>query len=194
MFEQFSKAARSVVVVAQEEARELHSPHIDVEHVLLGVICSPDAELRKILTDNGITAEDIRDRLTTEVSSEPLGADDAAALKSIGIDLDAVRDSVQATFGEGAFDEPAPTEKGRGKSRLGGILNFGHIPFSRDAKKTLEISLREAVSRKDDSIRPGHILLAVLRTANPTTRELLGDKDGMDRLRTAAHEILDRAA
>ena len=152
MFERFSKTARRAVVVAQEEARELRSPQIDVEHVLLGVLSSPDAPLRKILTDNGITAEQIRDRLTTEISSEPLGADDAAALESIGIDLEAVRDSVQATFGEDVFDEPAPAAKGRGKFRLGGIVNFGHIPFSKDAKKTLELSLREAISRGDDSM------------------------------------------
>ncbi len=194
MFERFSKTARRAVVVAQEEARELRSPQIDVEHVLLGVLSSPDAPLRKILTDNGITAEQIRDRLTTEISSEPLGADDAAALESIGIDLEAVRDSVQATFGEDVFDEPAPAAKGRGKFRLGGIVNFGHIPFSKDAKKTLELSLREAISRGDDSIRTGHILLGILRAANPTTKELLGGSEGMDRLREATHEILDRAA
>ncbi|AHH21753.1 putative ATP-dependent Clp protease [Nocardia nova SH22a] len=194
MFERFSKAARTAIVLAQEEARELRSPQIDVEHVLLGVVARPDAGVRKILTDNGITAEEIRDRLTTEVADEPLGADDAAALRSIGIDLEAVRDSVQATFGEDVFDEPPAAEKGRGRFRLGGIVNFGHIPFSKDAKKTLELSLREAITRGDDSIEQGHILLGILRAANPTTRELLGGADGIDRVRTAVHEALDRAA
>ncbi len=194
MFESFSKAARTAIVVAQEEARELRSPQIDVEHVLLGVISSKDTDLRKILTDNGITAEAIRNRLTDTAATGPLGSDDAAALKSIGIDLEAVRDSVQATFGEDVFEEPLPAEKGRSRFRLGGPLSFGHIPFSKDAKKTLELSLREAISRGDDSIRAGHVLLGILRAPNPVTRELLGGSEGLDQLRTATHEILDRAA
>ncbi|MEV5651804.1 Clp protease N-terminal domain-containing protein [Nocardia sp. NPDC052254] len=194
MFERFSKAARYAIVAAQEEARELRSPQIDVEHLLLGVLSSRDDGIRKILTDNGITAEEVRDRLIVGEADEPLGADDAAALKSIGIDLDAVRDSVQSTFGEDVFEEPTPVEKGRSRFRLGGTMNFGHIPFSKDAKKALELSLREAISRGDNGIRTGHVLLGILRAANPTTRELLGGTEGMDRVRTATHEILDRAA
>ena len=36
----------------------------------------------------------------------PLGEDDAAALRSLGIDLDAIRDAVERQFGEGALDGP----------------------------------------------------------------------------------------
>src|SRR5690349_22766637 len=123
MFERFAKAPRAAIVVAQEEARELRSPLIDVEHLLLGLAMCPDRGLRKLLSDNDITAEQVREKLSREVPEKPLGDEDAAALKAIGIDLDAVRDSVQATFGQDVFDDPTPAEgKGRGRFRLGGSM------------------------------------------------------------------------
>ncbi|GAB2730481.1 Clp protease N-terminal domain-containing protein [Nocardia thraciensis] len=202
MFERFDKAAKFAVVNAQEEARELRSPSIEVEHVLLGLAASPDEALRKVLSAKGISAEGIRetlyDRLTgdSKVADEPLGEEDAAALRSIGIDLDAVRESLEATFGEDALDRavPAAEQPRRGRFRLGGSMRFGHIPFTSGAKKVLELSLREAISRGDDRIEAGHVLLGVLRAPNETTRELLGGADGMAGLRRAVHDLLDRAA
>jgi ATP-dependent Clp protease ATP-binding subunit ClpA len=194
MFERFSKAARYAIVVAQEEARELLSPQIDVEHVLLGVAAGPDEGVRKILEDNGITAESIRESLSDKQPDEPLGEEDAAALRSIGIDLDAVRESMAATFGADALDRAVAPERQRGRFGFGGGMSFGHIPFSKDAKKTLELSLREALSRSDDSIEAAHVLLGVLRGANAPTRNLLGGDEGIEVLRRSLHDLLDRAA
>ncbi|MGF6888945.1 ATP-dependent Clp protease ATP-binding subunit ClpA [Nocardia sp. GAS34] len=194
MFERFAKAARYAIVVAQEEARELRSPEIDVEHVLLGIAASPDESVRKILQDNGITAAGLRESLSAGRSGQPLGDDDAAALRSIGIDLDAVRESLEATFGADALDRAVAPEKPRGRFGFGGGMNFGHVPFTRDAKKTLELSLREAISRGDERIEAAHVLLGVLRAANPRTLELLGGDAGIEALRRSAHDLLDRAA
>jgi hypothetical protein len=66
---------------------------------------------------------------------------------------------------------PGPGE-GRGK---------GHIPFTGDAKKALELSLREALALKDDVIGTEHVLLALTRTG--TAGEALGAL-GLDRDRT----------
>jgi len=194
MFERFSKAARYAIVVAQEEARELLSPQIDVEHVLLGIAASPDEGVRKVLEDNGITAASIRESLSDRQPDEPLGEEDAAALRSIGIDLDAVRESMAATFGADALDRAVTPEKQRGRFGFGGGMSFGHIPFTNDAKKTLELSLREALSRSDNHIEAAHVLLGVLRGANVPTRNLLGGDEGIEVLRRALHDLLDRAA
>ncbi len=43
MFERFSRHARIAVVLAQEEARELGANDIRPEHILVGVLQSPDA-------------------------------------------------------------------------------------------------------------------------------------------------------
>ncbi|MEV6767785.1 Clp protease N-terminal domain-containing protein [Nocardia sp. NPDC051030] len=195
MFERFAKAAKYAVVVAQEEARELSSPNIEVEHVLLGLLESPDAALRQVLTEHGLTTESVRAALVRKRTAEPLGEEDAEALRSIGIDLDAVRESLEATFGEDALNRaiPAKEESRRGRFRSKGG-NWGHIPFTRDAKKVIELSLREALARRDERIEAGHILLAILRAPNPTTLRLLGDDAARQQLKSAVSEVLDRAA
>ncbi len=195
MFERFSKSARVAIVIAQEEARQLHSPRIEVEHILLGITECKSKSVQKLLEDNGITTQSLRRKLTEKRTGEPLGEEDAAALRSIGIDLDAVRESLEASFGEDALDRAVPTEESRW-ARFGfrGGLNTGHIPFTKEAKKVLELSLRETLARGDDRIKSGHVLLGILRGANPTTRDLLGGETGIRTLREAVHDLLDEAA
>lgn len=62
--------------------------------------------------------------------------DDADALRSVGIDLDEVRRNVEDAFGPGALDRGVPDAHRSGTR---------HIPFTRDAKRALELSLREAI-------------------------------------------------
>lgn len=194
MFERFDKAAKYAIVIAQEEARELRAPSIEMEHVLLGLLVSPDAGLKQVLADHGYTAEGVREALARKRTTEPLDEEDAAALRSIGIDLDAVRESLEATFGEDALERAVPVEEPRrGRMRGWGMAN-GHIPFDRDAKKVLELSLREALTRGDDRIEAGHILLGILRAPNAATRRLLGDETATRTLRAAVGDYLDHAA
>ena len=149
MFERFTKEAQLVVVEAQGVARELDRTQIDTNHLLLAMVGDPDHPAARALLEAGID----RDRLHSEAAKAHghLGPDDAEALASLGIDLDAVRERVEEAFGPGALD--------RGGLRRRG----GHIPFSKEAKKTLELSLREAIRLKDRSIGTEHILLGILR-------------------------------
>ncbi|WP_405486319.1 Clp protease N-terminal domain-containing protein [Nocardia sp. NBC_00511] len=196
MFERFAKAAKYAVVVAQEEARELRSPSIDVEHVFLGLLISPDEGLRELVAAQGITANDVRKALSRKQTTEPLGAEDAEALRSIGIDLDAVRESLEATFGPDVLDRSAPAGEFGWRDRLRTPKGFpkGHIPFTREAKKVIELSLREAIARGDDRIEAGHMLLGILRAPNPVTKGLIGDDAALDALRSSVTGYLDRAA
>ncbi len=50
----------------------------------------------------------------------------------------------------------------------------GHIPFSADSKKVLELSLREAIRSNARSIGTEHILLAVLRIRDSQGGKILG--------------------
>ncbi|MGW0180533.1 Clp protease N-terminal domain-containing protein [Nocardia sp. NPDC003345] len=190
MFERFAKSARSVVVAAQEQARALHSPEIRVEHLLLALLEAGGPRLRALLEENGVTESGALHELTEEVSGRPLGPEDAEALRSIGIDLDAVRESLEATFGADALDRAHPARES--KERRGGL--FGHIPFDSGAKKVIELSLREALARKDKTIETGHILLAVLRAPNAVTTGILGGPDRLDGLRSQVQVLLDQAA
>lgn len=146
MFEKFAKDARESVVGAQEEARVLGADRIGTEHVLLGMLRSPDTVAAQALERLGVTHADV---LAT-VRALPPGAIDADALAGVGIDLDAVRAQVEASFGPGALDTQP-------RSRA------GHLPFEPSAKKLLEIALREAIRVKHRRIDTGHLLLAVVR-------------------------------
>ena len=70
----------------------------------------------------------------------------AQALKSLGGTEEAARQQVEQIVGRGQQDPPR-----------------GHIPFTPRAKKTLELSLREAIALGSTSIGTEHILLGLIR-------------------------------
>src|SRR5918912_2652585 len=126
MFERLTPAARRSVVVAQEEARGLRSATIGPEHVLLGVLADGAGTARDLLTRAGLTANRARDDLRRLAGEPSLLSDaDAAALRTIGIDVDEVLRRVEETFGPDALATAAPS---RGRPA-------GHIPFTPPAKK-----------------------------------------------------------
>ncbi|MEI7055480.1 Clp protease N-terminal domain-containing protein [Nocardioides sp. CCNWLW239] len=151
MFERFTKPARDAVTAAQTYAAELGHDRIGDDHLLLAVGSSTGSSAARALADAGVDAAGLRAEI--ERAHGRLGNDDADALSTLGIDLDAVRSKVEETFGAGALGSGKP------RRRFG-----GHIPFTKDAKKTLELSLREAIRLGDRSIGTEHILLGLLRT------------------------------
>ncbi|MCF6522897.1 Clp protease [Streptomyces sp. JJ36] len=186
MFERFTKRARSTVVRAQEEARALRHEGIGTEHLLLAVVREPEEAGAATLARLGVTAENCRDAVAALASGpEPLGPEDAAALRAFGIDLEEVRRHTDAAFEPGALDRAGddaaasgrrgrwlPLGRGR-RSRGGEAEPAGHIPFTPRAKKALELALREAVARKDRYIGVEHLVLALLRSDDRVTRGVL---------------------
>jgi len=187
MFERFTHAARDVVVRAQGAARELgHSP-IGTQHVLLALLADATGPVAcaPALTGHGVDAGFVRAEVIRLVGhgtapSEPAGADtdaeDAAALKAIGIDLDAVRRAIEENFGPGALWLPparAPKRRGLLRRRRTGTRTRGHIPFSPRSKKVLELSLREALRLKHDYIAPEHVMLGILREGEGMAMQIL---------------------
>ncbi|MGY1593134.1 Clp protease N-terminal domain-containing protein [Geodermatophilus sp. SYSU D00708] len=165
MFERFTTDARETVVRAQHEARELRHGTIGTEHLLLALFDLPWTPTAQVLGRHGLTREQVVAAVTALVGRDDLDAD---ALRAVGIDLDAVRDRVEATFGPGALDE-----------RPGGRAKGGHIPFSPRAKKVLELSLREAVAQRSRTIREGHIALGLLCEGQGLAVKVLHDR-GVD--------------
>jgi ATP-dependent Clp protease ATP-binding subunit ClpA len=141
MFERFTKEARAVVLVAQEEAAALDADRIGRGHLLLGLAAEQGAAAR-VLEPLGLGHAALRAELARSG-----GALDAQALASIGIDLEEVRRRVEESFGPGA---------------LGGARR-GRRRFSPGAKKALELALREALALGDRHIGSEHILLGVIR-------------------------------
>ncbi|MFJ4190762.1 Clp protease N-terminal domain-containing protein [Kitasatospora sp. NPDC089509] len=158
MFERFTRGARRAVVIAQEEARQLGHDRVGSEHLLLGILEQPEDPALAVLAEAGLDQEAAR-----QAVRRLRGKGDQQVLATIGVDLDAVRAAVEAAFGEGALDDPPEEERKRwGRFRSGGSVG-GHIPFSPPAKKTLELSLREALRLKSKEIAVGHLLLGLLR-------------------------------
>ncbi|OBF28652.1 Clp protease N-terminal domain-containing protein [Mycobacterium sp. ACS4331] len=185
MFERFTRDARVAVLLAQEEARDLNARDIGPEHLLLGVLQSADDGLRAVLDDVGLTADGVRGRLTS--ADDDGFDDDAAALRAIGIDLHAVRDAVNASFGPDAFED-ALQRSGRRRRRR------GRLSLSRDAKKVLEIALREALAHRGRQIRAEHVVLALLRGGDHATVGLITEYVQPAQLRAAVAALLDQAA
>jgi ATP-dependent Clp protease ATP-binding subunit ClpA len=162
MFERFTRDARLVVVEAQEEATRLQHGRIGTEHLLLALL-RRSTPTTAVLARHGLTREAVAGSVVGYVGRGDL---DAEALTALGIDLDAVRTTVEATFGPGALDADAPR---RGSGRA------GHIPFTPRAKKVLELSLREAIALKQNAISDGHITLGLLREGEGLAAKVLHD-------------------
>lgn len=159
MFERFTKDARAVVTRTQQVAREVRSPAIDTRHLLASLADADDAA-SAVMRSAGLDPDDVAARARRSVTSgDPLDTD---ALAAVGIDVDALRRQTDQVFGEGALDRA-----GRRPVRHG-----GHVPFAKDAKKALELSLREAVRLHDKGIASRHLLLGLLRADCPGGRVL----------------------
>ena len=158
MFERFTNDAREAVTHAVDEAQG--SERIGPQHVLLGAVRSPDTVAARALSQLGVD----RARLRAAVRANPSDGLDADALAGVGIDLDAVRAQVEAEFGPGALDGVAAAPESCGTKPSGGNrMASGHKPFDGEAKKLLQLSLREALRFKHKHIDSGHLLLGVVR-------------------------------
>ncbi|ALG85861.1 Clp protease N-terminal domain-containing protein [Gordonia phthalatica] len=109
MFDRFNSDARAVMMFATQEAKDLGHPELGTDHLILGMLCNARSPLFAVLADQGLaltaareavkathgdTADDVRDRYE----------EDREALRSIGIDLDKMRDAVGDRFGEDLAD------------------------------------------------------------------------------------------
>lgn len=70
----------------------------------------------------------------------------------------------------------------------------GHTPFTSDVTTALELSLREALARRDGSIGLEHLLLGVLLGADSRSRVLIEASLPAGELRRRIVAYLDRAA
>ena len=60
MFERFTEKARQVVVLAQDESRELKHNYIGTEHLLLGVLREEEGVAARVLESLKISLEEVR--------------------------------------------------------------------------------------------------------------------------------------
>lgn len=192
MFERFTVQARNVVRGAMAERDRWGHRNAGTEHLLLALLDDEISNVAGLLRQAGVDRDRVVAAIDRKVGrgTEELGDRDAEALRSIGIDLEAVRSKVEESFGVGAL-EPPPARNRRGL--FGGWELTGR--FSARARKVLELALREAIQLRHREIGAEHILLGLLREGNGLAVLVLTEA-GLDlaELRRRTLGSFDRAA
>jgi ATP-dependent Clp protease ATP-binding subunit ClpA len=121
MFERFTPDARTIVGQAVQHARRLGHRYVGGEHILLAAV-SASQPASSILCAHGITPELVEEEIVRRVGlgagAGLFGGLDRDALASIGIDIDAVRARIEASFGPQALTHAAQAiQEGARRSR-----------------------------------------------------------------------------
>src|SRR4051812_37393869 len=179
MFERFTRNARVVVIGAQDLAQRHRAPEVRPAHLLESLTARDGTLAMQVLAGLGAPGGEVR-RVVSGLGSQHsagLDAEDAEALKLLGIDLD----DVIRRIGQDLNGGPGPSTK-------------GHTRFARESKKVLELSLREALRLGDSFIGTEHVLLGLLRTGDHTVLQTLAAFDlDPDDVRRAVDEADRRA-
>ncbi len=176
MPERFTGDARQVVVRASEQARRLGHGFIGGEHLLYG-LASAGGEVGAVLRERGVTPERVEAEFVRLIGpGNTAGGSlfdtlDRDALTTLGIDLDTVRERIEAAFGPAALAPDAPAPRRWRRSRPRHIS--GQLPLTRRAKKCLESSLREAQANSGGHLGAEHIALALLAMDNGVPHRIL---------------------
>ena len=179
MLERFTRNARAVVIGGQEVATRAGAPEVRPAHLLESLAATDGVLAMQVLAGLGAPGDEVR-RVVRGLNAryaDGLDADDAEALKLLGIDLDDVMSRIDRDLDDGT----GPIPKGR-------------RPFARQSKKALELSLREALRLGDGFIGTEHLLLGLIRTGDHTVLQTLAAFDvEPDDVRRAVDEADRRA-
>ena len=192
MFERFTRTARDVVRAACDEAESMRHRQVGTQHLLLGLLREENGVAYTVLRDAGMSRERVRAEIERLVGSRSgiLSDEDAAALKTIGIDLDTVLSRIEESFGPVSQLPAPPASRGGLFGRRRGSGRFGPR-----AKKVLELALREAIRLRHNYIGPEHILLGILREGDGLAAKILTAAGlTLDDLRRQVLAGLDKAA
>jgi ATP-dependent Clp protease ATP-binding subunit ClpC len=114
------------------------------------------------------------EHLLLGLTHEPIGGVAAKVLESPGIGLEAVRQRVTEVIGRG---EQAPS---------------GHIPFTPQAKKVLQLALQESRRLGHNYIGTEHLLLGLIRAGEGVAAQVLSELGAdLDGAREQVIRLLD---
>lgn len=146
MFERFATSARQVVLGAVREAERERAPRVTGEHLLLALLGHGRAA--EVLAGAGLTRDVLTEAFAAAHRRAGLTDAETGALRSLGIDVDAIVARIEQEHGEGALAVPRRDRR-------------GHLPFADGAKALLAATLRQAKERGDRRIGDEHLLLAL---------------------------------
>jgi ATP-dependent Clp protease ATP-binding subunit ClpA len=149
---------------AQVEASALRHDYVGAEHVLLALL-GRDDETGRMLRGFGLELAGVRDDIRRIVGTGPAreAAFDAQALDAIGIDLQAVRQRVEETFGEGALERAS-----RRRGSCGGAA-FGVAPHLKQALETA----RQDAARRGAPLGAADVVLGLVQQRDSVAARVL---------------------
>jgi hypothetical protein len=165
MGDRLSEQAREVMRLALAESEQLGHGYVGDEHVLLGLLAEQGSAASSLLRGYGLDLAHARaelQRLSAAGLMPRSGADDAGALRAVGIDVEAVRQQLVTAFGEQAVGAAVwrasrrPWWRGGGRRRT----PLCGPPFF--AKHAIYLASCYARSRGAAAVTPEHLLHGVL--------------------------------
>jgi ATP-dependent Clp protease ATP-binding subunit ClpA len=166
----------TVFDTALAEARRLGHGFVGTEHLLLALMrhrgLLPEAVAALLPGDADVTAA------VLEMYGPP--SHDAELLRTLGIDLDAVRSAVRETFGEEAVERLGrpvhqPWQPWRRPSRRCMSLLAGGMGVAPRVKQAFERARRDADRRSRPVIDPAGLLLGMVEVEDAMSNRLLRD-------------------
>jgi len=166
MWDRLSAAAREVMRLALAESEQLGHGYVGDEHVLLGLLREQASAASSLLRGHGLDLASARAelrRLSAAGLMPRSRADDAGALRAVGIDVEAVRQRLVTAFGAQAVGAAVwrasrrPWWRGGGRRRT----PLCGPPFF--AKRAMYLASCHAESREAAVVTPEHLLHGVLR-------------------------------
>jgi len=157
MFERFTDDARRTVFAARSLALARGDDRTGALH-LLSALTTGDSVGARVLAGHGVDSAAVARLLGPATGTAPGTDADAEALAAIGIDLDEIRRKLEESFGAGALDQQS-------SGRAPGLR--GYTALTDQAKLTLSLALKEAVALHHHYLGTEHLLLGLLRAAEP---------------------------
>jgi ClpA/ClpB-like protein len=166
MWDQLSPEAREVMSLALTESEQLGHRYVGDEHVILGLLRGKPSRASSLLRGHGLDLASARaelQRLSAAGLMPRSRADDAGALRAVGIDVEAVRQRLVTAFGAEAVGAAVwrasrrPWWRGGGRRRT----PLCGPPFF--AKRAMYLASCYAESREAAAVTPEHLLHGVLR-------------------------------
>lgn len=180
MFERFTPEAKDLVIEAQAQRAGLADERVGTEHLLLALLVDrgPAGQAFRRL---GLDADEVGDSIRGEPAGDrPASDSDDELLGGLGIDVEAIRESLDEAFGPGALDR-ARGRRSRESVRTSWRRRAEDARrgsgWDSDAKYTLECALREALRLKTRHIGPEHIGLGLLADRQSPAYRFLVDRE-----------------
>jgi ATP-dependent Clp protease ATP-binding subunit ClpA len=175
LFDRCDSDTRTIVDAALREAHRRRHDWLGTEHVLLAMAQRPEvlpAPVAALVPDAEAVASALDGLLRPP-------RPDAALLRAVGVDLEAVRSAVRRTFGDSALEDLGrrrvhqPWQPWRRPRRSCTSMLAGSMSVAARLKRSFEGACRHADRRKLAAIDPNTLLLAMVEVEEAMSNRIL---------------------